>query len=1238
MKKILTIFILSVLIFFIEQDILNAQDHIKLQGRVLDIETLSPLPYTSIIIDGTSIGVASNSEGNFKLNIPQQYSDSLIIVSYIGYKPKYLAAGTDISGNKEIYLEPLKIVLGDVVVKAKKVTAGKIVDKAIYSIPDNYVNKTNMLKCFYREITYINNEEVSTTEAMLDVYKAGYQEGFGNDQVKVSRVRQVGGSHASAFDFEGGAYYRISDDVIAHRPGFLLRENLKYYEFTTDRVMGSGDASIIVISFKPDRGAINNAETAALGRHWDTYSSNILSYTGELYIREKDHAIIKVAYRLEENKLRYAQDQFLTSVPEGSSISLKDAAFTAEYRKQKGGYFLNFTSGQIEFRISGSNHGLSQNYKVYNELLTVDKSEHNIRQFDKSEISGTKDLVPLYQDRYDADFWKNENIVEAYSGLLSLGNTDISKVLFEDRIRKSLNKVRTSSPSECIFLHADRNRYISGDNIFFKAYVTEEATGIPSFLSKTFYVLLADSTGKILNKARFRLEAGMGHGNLHIPSDIKQGTYKLISFPSFAQNFEPDNCFIQSIRVEDRISFIEKAETESIDTTGLIPGIDELDIQFMPEGGHLIPGRLNSIAFCAVTKRGSPVRVTMQLKDINHNILDTIYTNDAGLGKFRMLPQKGKAYYATIIKPAGKRNHRFELPEVSEEGIGMELFMKENDNLHLRLFSTSDLPEQLRIVLVKGTEILSTVEKEIRGSGKIKLPFKNRSSGIATLTIYKRGEPVAERLVFLDSKKRLNIHSELEYGAYPERGKMQIRIRVTDRSGNPVQAYLSASVIDSTNCISDKYCMPDIRYSLWLRSNLKKNTPVQIPLIVLNSMRLSGSDLIKDIDLLLLSYGWRKYTAGKLVGLDDNIPDKELINYDMVNGQILPLSKRRKKIPVTELIVYEPRTLYAETVYTDKEGSFSFRPESHLYYRKLLWNFNNKRYGKRWEIQIDSALNRNFLSRVTVVDPADLVMKKNINKTGIPQKFDPSIIMRHIQIPEVTVTGQTPDRSEDRKRLAGLYTNIGSVKSAGSEDIEDLPDLESIINSIRRPTKIVRVDELNSPVLWYYFRSPDIWSFSGVPKALFVVDDAPVSHDMYDIKYITPKMIDKVSILAGPQAFTYFGADALGGAVMIYTKDPGEYSEEIPADPGIVITKPICKRAKVFYKPEYDEPDIDLDKADYRLTINWEPNIITDKNGEAVLEYFNAGYNSYVVGIIQGMDQNGEPVSHRLRYMVVGEQ
>ncbi|MGB5368930.1 MAG: carboxypeptidase-like regulatory domain-containing protein, partial [Flavobacteriaceae bacterium] len=58
----------------------NAQT--TFSGRVLD-ENNDPLPGASIVIQGSSTGVASDFDGNFEIELPQ--GNEILVVSYIGY-------------------------------------------------------------------------------------------------------------------------------------------------------------------------------------------------------------------------------------------------------------------------------------------------------------------------------------------------------------------------------------------------------------------------------------------------------------------------------------------------------------------------------------------------------------------------------------------------------------------------------------------------------------------------------------------------------------------------------------------------------------------------------------------------------------------------------------------------------------------------------------------------------------------------------------------------------------------------------------------------------------------------------------------------------------------------------------------------------------------------------------------------------------------------------------------------
>jgi len=73
---------------------------------------------------------------------------------------------------------------------------------------------------------------------------------------------------------------------------------------------------------------------------------------------------------------------------------------------------------------------------------------------------------------------------------------------------------------------------------------------------------------------------------------------------------------------------------------------------------------------------------------------------------------------------------------------------------------------------------------------------------------------------------------------------------------------------------------------------------------------------------------------------------------------------------------------------------------------------------------------------------------------------------------------------------------------------------------------------------------------------------------------------------------------------------------------------------KEFYSPNYDNPKTATQMPDLRSTIYWKPNIITDENGKASVDFFNAdGTGSYRV-IAEGVDGMGKLGRQVFKYVV----
>jgi len=70
-----------------------------------------------------------------------------------------------------------------------------------------------------------------------------------------------------------------------------------------------------------------------------------------------------------------------------------------------------------------------------------------------------------------------------------------------------------------------------------------------------------------------------------------------------------------------------------------------------------------------------------------------------------------------------------------------------------------------------------------------------------------------------------------------------------------------------------------------------------------------------------------------------------------------------------------------------------------------------------------------------------------------------------------------------------------------------------------------------------------------------------------------------------------------------------------------------------FYQPDYDKDSDPL--PDYRNTLLWAPDVITDKNGEATLDFFSSDINSSFMGIVEGVGPDGLLGKKEFRFNVV---
>lgn len=109
-------------------------------------------------------------------------------------------------------------------------------------------------------------------------------------------------------------------------------------------------------------------------------------------------------------------------------------------------------------------------------------------------------------------------------------------------------KISMDGWKEYAFLHVAQNGYLSGETIWFKVYVIQQATGKLSPLSKIAYVELVNKDGASVLQQKIEIEHGLGNGSWTISEKIISGTYQIRCYVSAQKNI-PESIYSSSIHI-----------------------------------------------------------------------------------------------------------------------------------------------------------------------------------------------------------------------------------------------------------------------------------------------------------------------------------------------------------------------------------------------------------------------------------------------------------------------------------------------------------------------------------------------------------------------------------------------------------------------------------------------------------------------------------------------------------------
>ncbi|HYX09670.1 MAG TPA: hypothetical protein VE912_23280, partial [Bacteroidales bacterium] len=522
---------------------------------------------------------------------------------------------------------------------------------------------------------------------------------------------------------------------------------------------------------------------------------------------------------------------------------------------------------------------------------------------------------------------KNGSLLAILSALLLLAfvikqqpqNSYLQKILLA---AEQFNK---DYPQQKVFFHFDKPSYTVGEKMWMKGYVVSLSSNKPDTMSTNLYVEMVNSRGAIIQTRLLRLANGTAYGDFALPDTLPEGNYMIRAYTNWMRNFDQQYIYKRNfyIRNPENENFITSAKlkfnrkyNKKIKNLG-----KEVDLQFYPEGGDMVTGLTSRIAFKAVNGLGKGIDITGIVTDKKGSQVAELVSKHLGTGFFTITPSPNEKYKVIVKDPSGKKL-TFKLPEQVETGYVMKV-----DNQEKEIFITvnANVSDPERTVILTGLSrnkvYYSTVRKMDNGRLRLAIPKENFPGGITVFTLFdNRGNPQAERLVFLDNYQKMHVSLEPDKKLYSPRDKVNYTITVTDNQGNPLKANLSLAVTDAGQVKDTEKSSENIVNYILLSSELRGT--IEEPGYYFDT---GNSDRKKALDLLMMTQGWRRFSWEKILNNEFPAINYPVEDHIMVGGRItreffeIPL----KHIPVQLTIL----TTYNDTYKTksDDNGYFLFK-------------------------------------------------------------------------------------------------------------------------------------------------------------------------------------------------------------------------------------------------------------------------------------------------------------------------
>ena len=795
-------------------------------------------------------------------------------------------------------------------------------------------------------------------------------------------------------------------------------------------------------------------------------------------------------------------------------------------------------------------------------------------------------------------------------------------------------------PQEKVYLHFDNMGYFENETLWFKAYVTRTDNGHPSDLSKVLYVELLNPTGDVLQTLKYPIDSlGMSHGEMKLDTIMGAGLYEVRAYTRYMTNWGTNAVFSRVIPVWKKpkqegdysdltivpIPYHQRLPNrrEPMDTL-YVKVVDDglythdlnktISVNFYPEGGDLIVGKRCRVAMLAVDDNGNPHKGNGFVMNEKGDVLASVQTDTLGRGCFELVPDTGMlTFQMRNLKKSERGNVQyFSLPQAKTEGCTLCLDAVSDQMLATLQCTDGICGNMLGYVLMHNGNIIRCDTIKAVPLLEIEMDRQAMPEGVNQLTVFDSwGRIMAERLFFICPKP--NKADSIQVVAKTERlkpcGKVEMELHTYPN------ANLSFSAMDAHTMTNGK--QGNMKTWMLLSSDVRG--------YIHNVDYYFEADDKKhrqDADLLMLTQGWRRYdwrlmseryTFRKAQPIEDQF---------YLNGK---LREYRKRNPVSNVKLYvslynkQGQSLLGNAV-TDSLGNYAFKmPFVDGEWKMFIYTTRDMKKGekrKTYYVGID----RQFSPSPRYLTPLETEILHPLKPNAFVRnpfaeleeedEFIPITEKNHV-LNNVTVKAKRRYFTNDDwrwkneaygKQYASLYYNADRELDNILDRGEPVPTIVGFI-----------MGKLKTELDEYGYKTRDmdrqinyIYD-NGEGRGVGFLDEAKSIYIVFN-EQMSP-LLGRWDIIQHPKHNIY-----------VYIYSHRIFSSE--SNKGLRRTYfQGFNQASTFKTEDYN---VIPPMADFRRTIWWQPDITTDAQGKAKVEFFNNSTCEEMYISVEGMTEDGK--------------